>query len=63
MDEDKPKKPFVLEIPNLEVPLTDQKPLKAGDRCPKCGEGKLDYDGTLSLTCPVCGYKESGCFT
>ncbi len=31
--------------------------------CPRCGEGVLDYDGTLNLTCPVCGVVESGCFT
>jgi uncharacterized protein (DUF983 family) len=63
MDENKPKKPFVLETIKREEPSTTQKPLKAGDICPKCGKGKLDYDGTLSLACPVCGYKEGGCFT
>ena len=31
--------------------------------CPRCGEGVLDYDGTLNLTCPVCGVVEGGCFT
>lgn len=29
--------------------------LRAGDRCPGCGEEKLDYDGLLNLACPICG--------
>ncbi|MGB9673311.1 MAG: hypothetical protein ACPL3P_04170 [Anaerolineales bacterium] len=63
MDENNPKKTFILEDLDEEENPTPSKPLKAGDVCPKCGKGKLDYDGTLSLTCPVCGYKETGCFT
>lgn len=37
---------------------------KAGDICPKCHKGILDYDGMLNLTCPSCGMTETGgCFT
>ncbi len=32
----------------------------AGDLCPRCGEGRLDYDGTLNLFCPACGEKLDG---
>jgi len=34
--------------------------LKVGDLCPQCGQGKLDYNGTLDLECPVCGYIVGG---
>jgi len=32
----------------------------AGQKCPECGKGKLDYDGMLQLCCPVCGHLASG---
>lgn len=37
----------------------------AGDICPRCHEGRLDYDGTLNLFCPACGEKfnSGGAFT
>ncbi len=31
-------------------------PLKKGDPCPLCGEGRLDYNGLLQLECPKCGF-------
>jgi hypothetical protein len=37
--------------------------LRAGDTCPHCRKGKLDYDGLLNLACPQCGYSLGGCFT
>ncbi|HNR46389.1 MAG TPA: anti-sigma factor [Anaerolineaceae bacterium] len=37
--------------------------LRAGDPCPHCHQGVLDYDGQLTLKCPVCGFAEGGCFT
>ncbi len=36
---------------------------RAGEMCPKCGQGRLDYDGLLNLTCTSCGYAWGGCFT
>jgi hypothetical protein len=33
---------------------------KPGDACPVCGLGRLDYDGTLNLTCEGCGWVTSG---
>ncbi len=36
---------------------------KAGDACPRCQEGRLDYDELLNLACPECGYAVQGCFT
>lgn len=36
---------------------------RAGDLCPKCREGRLDYNGLLNLACPKCGYAVGGCFT
>jgi hypothetical protein len=36
---------------------------RAGDPCPRCETGKLDYDGTLNLSCPACGYSLAGCST
>ena len=37
--------------------------LHAGDLCPGCGRGRLDYDGLLNLSCSRCGYTLGGCFT
>jgi hypothetical protein len=37
--------------------------LRAGDLCPVCLRGRLDYDGMLNLSCEVCGFALSGCFT
>lgn len=34
--------------------------LKWRDPCPKCGQGKMDYNSMLSLECPVCGYQAEG---
>lgn len=34
--------------------------LRTGDRCPWCGMGLLDYDGTLTLTCNRCGMSSNG---
>jgi hypothetical protein len=36
---------------------------RAGDLCPQCKQGRLDYDGLLNLSCPHCGYAVGGCFT
>ena len=63
MDENKPTNLFELEVSDCEESHAKLKPARVDDLCPKCGKGKLDYDGTLSLACPVCGYKEAGCFT
>jgi rubredoxin len=41
----------------------EHKDLKEGDLCPQCGQAKLEYDGTLTLRCPNCGYGAGGCFT
>lgn len=30
--------------------------LHAGGPCPRCGKGKLDYNGLLALECPSCGF-------
>jgi len=39
-------------------------PLRAGDICPSCQIGCLDYDGLLNLACPECGYSGGGgCYT
>ena len=35
----------------------------AGDICPQCQIGRIDYDGMLNLSCPECDYSLGGCFT
>jgi rubredoxin len=43
----------------IDTPHLEQKryaPLRKGEICPMCGEGKLDYNGLLQLECPSCGY-------
>jgi uncharacterized protein (DUF983 family) len=42
---------------------TAQDDFRAGFLCPKCGLGRLDYDGMLNLVCPNCGLIQGGCFT
>ncbi|MBN1536694.1 MAG: hypothetical protein JW908_08185 [Anaerolineales bacterium] len=39
--------------------------LRRGDLCPQCGQGRMDYDGLLNLSCPQCGYTNTtgGSFT
>jgi hypothetical protein len=37
--------------------------LRAGDLCPVCAMGRLDYDGMLNLNCEQCGFTLVGCFT
>ena len=37
--------------------------LRAGDLCPVCAKGRLDYDGMLNLSCVECGFSLAGCFT
>jgi len=46
------------------LPKTRSKPQrcrapKVGGKCPKCGRGKLDYNGLIELDCPACGYVAS----
>jgi uncharacterized protein (DUF983 family) len=52
-----------VSIHPTSVPLNIARPSHAGDTCPKCGKGKLDYDGMLNLSCLECGYSLGGCFT
>ena len=60
--------PFVLEeeastdlpIPHEDIALGL---LHAGDTCPVCQKGVLDYDGMLNLSCQECGFSIGGCFT
>lgn len=38
--------------------------MRAGDLCPQCQGGPLDYDGLLNLTCARCGCTPGGgCFS
>jgi len=49
-------------VDNAEYIKSDVKQ-NAGDICPQCQIGWIDYDGMLNLSCPDCGYSLSGCFT
>ncbi|MBN2256639.1 MAG: hypothetical protein JW704_02295 [Anaerolineaceae bacterium] len=35
-------------------------PVKSEQICPHCQRGHLEYDGCLNLTCPECGFIQSG---
>ncbi len=35
----------------------------AGQLCPHCKQGKLDYNSLLNLACPQCGYELNASFT
>ncbi len=53
---------FGLQL-DVTPPAEKHKDLKEGDLCPQCGKARLEYDGTLTLRCPNCGYGAGGCFT
>jgi uncharacterized protein (DUF983 family) len=36
--------------------LAPREPLHIGSLCPKCGKGKLDYNGLYELECQACGF-------
>ncbi len=40
----------------VRLPVRVTAPIRAGDICPQCGKGKLDYNGVLALECPACGF-------
>lgn len=42
---------------------TDLPAARPGELCPRCQQGVMDYDGTLTLKCPSCGYSQAGCST
>jgi len=56
--------PFALQ-PSESAPSETQRARQhAGDVCPRCEAGILDFDGLLNLSCPACGYSaEGGCHT
>ncbi len=37
--------------------------IRFGAICPKCKQGRFDYDGLLNLVCPKCGFTSAGCLT
>jgi len=37
--------------------------LQAGQPCPRCQEGIIDYNSMLHLICPKCGLTEAGTCT
>lgn len=43
-----------------QAPMQVSAPLRRGDVCPNCGEGRLDYNGLLNLECPLCRWALSG---
>ncbi|MCB9134133.1 MAG: hypothetical protein H6636_01815 [Anaerolineales bacterium] len=40
-----------------DAPFVEPRP---GQPCPACGEGVLDYDGLMQISCPLCGHVTSG---
>jgi hypothetical protein len=61
MGSDKMELEFILtELSTEEDAILEPRP---GDTCPRCKEGKLDYDGMLNLSCDRCDYSLAGCFT
>ncbi len=42
-----------------EPEICTLRPPRSGDPCPRCGKGKLDYNGLLELECTACGYRYS----
>jgi hypothetical protein len=49
--------------PDQKADALERKEVHAGDLCPACQAGRIDYDSLLNLACPRCGYIQAGCFT
>jgi hypothetical protein len=49
--------PAGLTAPSARVIFVEP---RSGQACPRCSQGKLDYNGLLELECPLCGYVISG---
>ena len=60
--EELPEEPAETDVEAADPSLVGWEP-RRGAICPVCGEGKLNYDGLLNLTCSHCGYTLGGCFT
>jgi len=52
-----------LNLGDLEAEASRQGSARPGGICPHCKQGVMDYDGTLTLRCPQCGFAETGCST
>lgn len=67
MQPEKTNMSIEVENPDSSPGLTGQKAepprAEAGQTCPVCGLGIMDYDGLLNVVCPVCGFTQGGCFT
>ena len=66
MKDEKLRQAFQLRIEPVEIATVEKlaaSRLHAGDLCLKCGVERLDYDGLLNLSCPLCGPAQLGCFT
>lgn len=46
----RPESPATADLAEAAAP-------RAGDPCPHCGEGRLEYNGLLLLECDLCGYQ------
>jgi uncharacterized protein (DUF983 family) len=66
IDRKTPTEPEKREFPGnsaLTCELQPGESLRPGMLCPRCGEGRIDYNGLLHLVCPVCGLTEAGACT
>ena len=50
------------ESPEICI-LVPEGGLRPGMTCPRCGQGKIEYNGLLNLVCPSCGLTEAGACT
>lgn len=57
---EKPKPPAFTPPVFSGADAASSKPIRPGDICPQCGQGKMDYNGLLELECIKCGYVISG---
>jgi ribosomal protein L37AE/L43A len=52
-----------LEVLDKQTCAIDYTPPEAGEKCPECKKGTLEFDGMLNIVCSECDYVIAGVCT
>lgn len=54
---------FANTHPVSQTPSIESSLIELYTICPRCGQGKMEYNGLLNLECPVCHFEYGGGYT